>query len=61
MYFTDNPIADFLRYDSEQTEELEKYPECCICGDHITDDCYYDIDGEIYCERCMNHEFRISN
>ena len=61
MYFTDNPIADFLRYDSEQTEALEKYPECSLCGDHITDDYYYDIDGEIYCERCMKHEFRKSN
>ena len=48
----------FQQHDAEQEELLEGLPVCCCCGNHIQDDCYYDIDGEIYCEKCMEDTFR---
>ncbi len=53
MYYTDNPIRDFHRYDSDMEDELEKYPCCDHCGERITDDKLYDVCGEILCEECM--------
>jgi non-homologous end joining protein Ku len=38
MYYTDDPIADFDRYDKEQQERLEQRPVCSVCGEHIQDD-----------------------
>ena len=48
----------FKRHDDEAEAILEELPVCCCCGNHIQDDCYYDIDGEIYCEKCMEDTFR---
>lgn len=48
----------FQQHDAEQEELLEGLPVCCCCGNHIQDDYYYDIDGEIYCEKCMEDTFR---
>ncbi|MGF0064293.1 hypothetical protein ACQRCQ_03330 [Lachnospiraceae bacterium SGI.085] len=48
----------FQRHDDEAEAILEELPVCCCCGNHIQDDCYYDIDGEIYCEKCMEDTFR---
>ena len=56
--WTDDPIADFERYDAEQERKLARLPECCVCGEHIQDDFLYDIDGELFCEECMNDSFR---
>lgn len=33
MPWTDDPVADYDRYDAEQTRELEKLPRCSEC-DH---------------------------
>jgi formylmethanofuran dehydrogenase subunit E len=56
--YSDNPIADFLSYDAEQESKREKMPVCSVCGEHIQDDFLYDIDGEIFCEECLNENFR---
>lgn len=32
---TDNPVADFERYDAEQEKILKRLPKCFLCGDHI--------------------------
>ena len=57
MYYTDNPIADFLRYDAEQEKQLEKLPRCSECGKHIQSDFAYYINDEWICEDCMD-EYR---
>lgn len=60
MGITDDPIADFNRYDAEQEEAMKKYPECAECGLRITDDYYYEVEGEILCEEHMNERYRKS-
>lgn len=57
MYRTDDPVADFERYDSEQAREEARLPHCDCCGNVIRDH-YWNINGEIYCEDCLNDNFR---
>lgn len=59
MYLTDDPAADFDRYDREQQQQLERLPVCEGegCGERIQDDLYFDIDGEILCEKCMIRKY----
>lgn len=58
MFYSDDPVADFNRFDAEQEKAMQKYPECADCGKRITDDFYYEIDGETLCEECMNDKYR---
>lgn len=60
MYRTDDPIADFNRYEAEQQRKLDKLPKCDICGEPIQDDYFYNIYGDIFCEECLNDKFRKS-
>lgn len=45
-------------YDNERERELEKYPLCDCCREPITDEHLYYIGDLLYCESCMNEEFR---
>ena len=56
--FSDDPLLDFDRYDRQQTEDLKKRPVCCYCGEQIQDDFCYEINGEYYCEYCLDMHFR---
>lgn len=58
MYYSDDPVADFERYDSEQQRQLEKLPVCDCCDEPIQDDYCYEIGDELFCEECMNDTFR---
>lgn len=49
---TDDPIADFDRYDAEQQAKLDKLPECSDC-EHPIQGTYYYINGECICEDCI--------
>ncbi len=60
MFYTNDPCADFERYDAEQERELEKLPVCEYCGETIQDDYLYDVGGDIFCEDCLNEHFRKS-
>ena len=42
-------------HDRKQQQELEQLPVCegHKCGKRIQDDMYFEIDGEILCEKCM--------
>lgn len=53
MYFTDNPIADYARYDEEQQEYFGKLPRCSECGEPIQDTEAYYINDIWICEECM--------
>ena len=35
----------------------EESIECEGCGEMITDDCYYSVNGEAYCEECFKKYF----
>lgn len=54
MFYTDDPVSDYLQYDAEQEEELSKLPLCCECDEHITDEFCFEINGEYICEDCLN-------
>lgn len=53
MPITDDPIADFNRRDAEQTAWLKKRPICIECGEHIQDETAFYINGEWFCDRCI--------
>ena len=59
MFFrTDDPVADFHRYDAEQEKRLEKLPRCCECDNPIqTEECY-EINDELICPECLNDNHR---
>lgn len=58
-YFGDDPVVDFIRHDRDQERLLEQLPVCegHKCGQRIQDDLYFDIDGEILCEKCMIRKY----
>ena len=61
-YFrSDDPDVDFARYDREQAQAMSQLRRCDDCGKAIQDDYYFDVDGEILCERCMNRRYRQVN
>lgn len=58
MFYTDDPIADFERYDRERAKYEASLPKCEYCGLPVEDDYYYEINGDILCEKCLNDHFR---
>ena len=58
MYYTDDPIRDFARRDAAEARYESKLPTCAHCGEPIFDEYLYVIDGEPYCEECLNYNFR---
>lgn len=50
----------FDRHDAEQEKKRESLPRCCECGKRIQDDYCYAFFGDIYCESCMEKNFRKS-
>lgn len=59
MCWTDDPLADFDRWDAEQTAALERLPRCCECYEPIQDEVAYYINGEWVCEACMDTYRRV--
>lgn len=57
-YYTDNPVADFNDWDSEQETKLERLPECSECGNKIQDEMCFEFNGELICEECLNDNHR---
>lgn len=53
MCWTDDPIADFNRYDRELEKKEAKLPKCSDCGEPIYDEYYYKINGKIICIECI--------
>ena len=54
MYYSDDPLADFDRWDAEQNKRLEQLPVCADCDNPIQDEEAYYIHGEWICETCMD-------
>ena len=57
MFYTDDPIADFNRYDAEQQKMLDRLPRCSECDEPIQDEFCYEVNDELICDGCMykNH------
>lgn len=58
MYRTDDPHADFDRWDADQADAIALLPVCCDCGEPIFDDFCYQIYDEVLCEECLNQNYR---
>lgn len=58
VYISGDPIADFNNWDAEQSRELEKLPRCSECHNRIMGDYYYEINGEVMCEVCLEEGHR---
>lgn len=58
MFYTDDPVKDFDRYDAEQTTKFKQYPLCSYCCAPIFDDYLYEFNDELICEDCLNEHFR---
>lgn len=54
MFYSDDPIADFLRHDAEQEKALMRLPICKICGEHIQQDMAVCIHKDFYCDSCLD-------
>jgi hypothetical protein len=55
--FTNDPIADFHRYDSDREDALAKLPKCCLCGEAIQEEKLFDVGGDLYHVECFENEF----
>lgn len=57
MFYTDDPVRDFDRYDMAQAQREARLPKCEKCGKPINDDIYFEIENETLCEKCMHDEY----
>ena len=57
MFYSDDPVADFDRYDAEMAQKEARLPQCEKCGQYIHDDFYFEINNEMLCEKCMEMEY----
>lgn len=55
MYYTDDPLKDFDRYEAEQQRYLDSLPKCAECGEPIQSEKCYEIDGELICQDCLEN------
>lgn len=53
MAIMDN-YALWEQHDHEQNEWLEKRPKCICCGEHIQEDSAVQIQGDYYCDECLD-------
>ena len=42
-------------YEAQQERIRKKLPKCDCCDERILDDNLWDIEGTIYCERCIDN------
>lgn len=45
-------------HEADQARRLRHYPQCAECGERITDDFLFNIDGDLFHESCAKDNFR---
>jgi formylmethanofuran dehydrogenase subunit E len=58
MYRTDDPIADFHRWDNDQQKQLDRLPKCAECGEPIQSEECFEFEGELICPECLKSNHR---
>lgn len=58
MFYSNDPLADFDRWEDKRQEVENRLPICDICGEPIQDEYLYDLDGEIVCVDCLINNYR---
>ena len=51
----------FELYDAERERERNELPVCADCDQPITDDFYFEFNGECICPRCLEDLHRKEN
>ncbi len=59
MRVPDNYDA-YRQHEAEREKWLKSRPICVYCEEPIQDDFLYEVNGELYCEECMQKWFRQS-
>lgn len=52
-----DPLDDFNRRDREESAWLESIPKCDFCRKPIQEGHYYEINGDILCNECLEWHF----
>lgn len=52
MFYTDDPLSDFTRYDTDQERRLDKLPVCACCGEAIQQEKAVYYNDQWCCEDC---------
>lgn len=59
MAFTDDPVADFARWDAQQERTLEHLPRCSYCEQPIQQNSAVCLgEDEWYCDGCLKNYLR---
>lgn len=48
----------WLEHEAQQDKWLSERRVCEYCGQPIQDDFFYEINGDVLCEKCLNRNFR---
>lgn len=57
MFVPDN-YSQWEEHERQAEARLARRPVCYECGEHIQDDFCYEINGDYYCEDCLDMHFR---
>lgn len=57
MFYSDDPVADFDRWDAEQNRWLERRPKCEHCHEHIQEERLMNVEGSLYHTKCAVEVF----
>lgn len=52
-----DPLDDFNAIEAELARQEARLPVCEHCKHRIYDDYFFEIDGEILCEECMQNKY----
>lgn len=58
MYYSDDPVRDFERYERAQAKRLSELPVCDFCDEPIQGEYYYSINGDNICPKCLDRHFK---
>lgn len=53
MMWSDDPVRDAERYDTELEERARSFLICSKCKEVVYDDYITDLYGDIICEKCL--------
>lgn len=58
MPWTDDPVADYNRYDAQQARRLNSLPLCSECDNPIQEEECFEFNGELICPDCLKDNHR---
>lgn len=51
----DHITAELNRREAAEKRRIDSLPKCCECGKPIQDEKLYNINGDLYCEECIEN------